>query len=101
MLTPAQYKALKAWPDDILLWQSSHGEEWSFLGKEFDNNCIQAFSKTGLVCITQFNTKRFHAFCKKVQPACNEAIREYEAAQNPSSQTNPGDTPETISKESK
>ena len=31
----------------------------------------------------------------KVQPACDEAIREYEEAQNPSNQANLGDVPET------
>lgn len=72
MLTPAQYKALKAWPD-----------------VDMQRDLVEA----GLLAC-RYRYGRLIGL-EEVQPACNEAIREYEAAQNASSQANLSDVAET------
>lgn len=66
MLTDAQYRALKAWPDGQTL-----------AAKIGDKRMV---SMDGIVrCIS---SNSFYACFVKVQPACDDAIREYEAAHN-------------------
>lgn len=75
MLTDAQYKALKAWPDGIVAVITPRG----MTTKHGIGICgISTFSKLfrdRLVSASDIGT------ITKVQPACDDAIREYEAAQ--------------------
>lgn len=63
MLTPAQYKALKAWPDG--------------------GGYVRGFSEATCRCLVTkglFRNIPSSWHYKKIEPACSEAIREYEAA---------------------
>ena len=65
MLTPAQYKALKAWPDS--------------------GGYIVGISRATCRCLLNlglFDTVHYSGgYYKKIEPACSDAIREYEEAQ--------------------
>lgn len=71
MLTPAQYKALKAWPDDRR--------------KTGCVSIIYSLINSGLLRSETSN------YISKNSSACDDAIREYEAAQNLSNQANLSD----------
>ena len=64
MLTPAQYKALKAWP-----------ESGGYVCGVSYATC-KCLVRAGLFIRIPYSNRY-----KKVSPACDDAIREYEAAQ--------------------
>ena len=77
MLTAAQYKALKAWPDGQAVYITSKGGfsvtklGWLVCGIYIFCGLL----KRGLVWTNTAGA------AVKLQPACDEAIREYEEAQ--------------------
>ena len=75
MLTAAQFRALKDWPDS--------------------GGYVCGVSYATCSCLVRAGLFIRSDRYKKVLPACDEAIREYETAQNPSNQANLGDVPET------
>ena len=66
MLTDAQYKALKAWPDTSTATKHNDATRLLFLC-----GFLEPFGKDG-----------FYEGLRKRQPACDAAIREYEATYN-------------------
>ena len=78
MLTAAQYKALKTWPDS--------------------GGYVRGVSEATCRClVAKWLFKKIPSswHYKKLQTACNNAIREYEAAHYLSNQANLSDVPET------
>ena len=74
MLTPAQYKALKAWPEDNL-YASFHPEEQR-MAYLCDRKTLEELSRAGLIN-EKLSAKPLFT---QHQPACDDAIREYEEA---------------------
>ena len=82
MLTDAQYRALKAWPDEAVKFYEGGGRAMSpysdltrFIADSLANRGYLERTDISLPLMQQ------KAFTKN-QPACNEAIREYEEAQS-------------------
>lgn len=72
MLTPAQYKALKAWPDGVHVIWDSQGLSLSFKTNICDLPTFYALLDAGFILLPRRDCIR------KRQPACDNAIREYE-----------------------
>ena len=75
MLTDAQYKAFKAWPDDNL-YASFHPEELR-MAYICGRKTLEELARTGLLN-EKLSAKPLFT---RVEPACSDAIREYEEAQ--------------------
>lgn len=76
MLTDAQYRALKEWPDETMatIMQTSDGFVVGYAGKKLGGrDSFHAMRKKGLVY-----RNGHECTYTKIQPACTEAIREYE-----------------------
>ena len=74
MLTDAQYKALKAWPEDNL-YASFHPEEQR-MAWLCGRKTLEELSRAGLIN-EKLSAKPLFT---RVVSACNDAIREYEEA---------------------
>ena len=89
MITSAQYKVLKAWPDElpaIVSGDLSPDDGFLFLSVGEDLNPLSNYKtfeslyRDALIVGTHSNKTPFTY--SKVHPACDAAIREYEAAYN-------------------
>lgn len=82
MLTDAQYRTLKAWPDGgaLRLLTTGNGFSWmtresGFLVKICTQASMNVLVRKGLARCSEWSHIR-----EKVNPACDDAIREYEEA---------------------